>query len=230
MKIEKTSPKFQVASDKAILVLGHSERYKTGEYFASVLDKLNLFDEIDIFSLNKCAAALGRSSVQKAMENRTVITHSAGLMRVKKALQVIALNPPEPVPLIPLIKRGLIDIPRDHFESEEGAHSRTHLDIFMAGVELARSPITTLQTVHRISRGYSSTDRLVNGSEDFRAGRAMVHSELDAFGFAQLANMERAAQSGVTTVMLPNHHHNEALFAAEDTIKQLTPVIFPEEA
>lgn len=66
------------------------------------------------------------------------------------------------------------------------------------------------------------------GAEDFPAGRAIVHSEYDGFGFYDLADMERAASSGVTTLVLPNHYHNEVLFAPNRTIDLMTPAIFPE--
>lgn len=221
-----SGPAFQVESDKAFLVLGHSERLEVGNFLAKTLDERHIFAELDVISLNRAAAYVGRASLREAMKHRTVITHSAAIMRVPRALQIIAINPPEEVSLGQLLKRAN-EVVKDALVPEEGAHKTGLGDLAKAGLELARSPVVTVTTALGISRGYSSTERLAEGAEDFPAGWAMVHSEHDTFGFSNLCDLDRAAQAGVTTVVLPGHYHNEVLFAPNRTLDLLTPAIFP---
>lgn len=227
MSEDNSTTRFRIESDRAFIVLGNSERREFGEYIGRALDAMRIFEDIDVFTLNHSAAMLGRASIRKAMETRTVITHSAGILRIPKALQIVAINPPEPVPLGQLIKRAVFEVTKDSIDAEAGAPKTGTSDMLKAGLELARGPISTIVTAQRIARGYSATRRLIEGAEDFPAGRAMVHSELDAFGFAGLADSDRAARAGVTTIMLPGHYHNEMLFAPRRTFNQLTPEIFP---
>ena len=217
-------PEFQIESDKAMIVLGHSERKEYGEFIASALDERRVFEDIDVYTLNHCAAYLGRKSVREAMKSRTVITHSAGIMRVPQALQIIAINPPEPVSFGQLLRRAT-EVAKNPVVAEEGAPKTGIGDLAKAGFELVRSPIASATTCLRIARGYSATAHLATGHNAFRAGRAMVHSELDSFGFAELADMERAAMAGVTTVLLADHYHNEVFFAPRSTLDLLTPEI-----
>lgn len=148
-------------------------------------------------------------------------------MRVPAALQIIAINPPEQVSFVDLLKRAN-EITKDKFEKEVGSHKTGNGDLAAAGLQLLSSPIASLVTPHRISQGYSTVDRLSDGAEDFRAGRAIVHSQLDGFGFYDLADLDLAASNGVTTLVLPDHYHNEVIFAPNRTIDLMTPAIFPE--
>lgn len=152
-------PLFQVESDKAMIILGNSERDEVGDFLARTLDERGIFEDIDVYTLNHSAALLGRAAIQKAMETRTVITHSAGIMRVPKALQIVAINPPEPVPLGQLVKRAM-DVANDPIVPEVGAHQTGFMDMLKAGLEMARSPIVTAKTSLQIAGGYSSTERL----------------------------------------------------------------------
>jgi hypothetical protein len=226
MSIEHQGPKFTLESSRAVIVLGHSERLEVGQLLAETLDSRRFFEELDLVTLNRSAAILGRHALKEHMKRSTVITHSSGVMRIPCALQIVAINPPEPVSFIELVKRVQI-VAKDNIEAEPGAHARGLLDLFKAGIELARSPITSMVTPIRISRGYSTVKDLSGRGSDFRAGRAIVHSDSDNFGFARLADMYTASENGITAVKLLNHHHNELLFAPGRTIDALTPAIFP---
>ncbi len=219
-------PNFQIESDKAIVGLGHSERKHVGEFLARTIDELGIFRKIEIVTLNKSAGMIGRKALRRELESSFVIGHSAFITRVQRALQVVAINPPEPVSLINLAKRtkAVID---DPIRKEHGAHKTGIADMIGAGFELARSPLSSARTPIMISRGYSTIEQLVARANDFPAGRAVVHSALDSFGFADLADMDYASNNGVTTVVLPNHYHNEALFAPNRLVSLLTPAIFP---
>lgn len=231
-------PQFEIESDKAMIVLGFSERTRVGQLFAETLDGLGLFDEIDIVPLNKSVALYGRHALRKAMEERTVITHSAGILRVPRALQVIALNPPEQMPLPELIKRARVDVPAEPIIAEPGAHETGLGDMAGAGFELVRSPIVTARTALDIAHKFSTVERLTDtgATKDFPAGRAIIHSEYDAFRFTDLAGFGywaplgaiRAAKAGVSSVTIEGAYHNEVLFAPGRIIESLTPVIFPE--
>ena len=227
MSIESYGPRFQIESDKAFYLPGHSERKKTGEFMARTLVERGIFEDVEIVTLNRIASMIHRDALRREMLTRTVITHSAGIMRVPAALQVVAINPPEQVSFVDLLKRAN-EITKDKFEKEVGSHKTGYGDLAAAGLQLLGSPIASIVTPYRISQGYSTVDRLADGAEDFRGGRAIVHSQLDGFGFYDLADLDFAAVNGVTTLALPNHYHNEALFAAKRTIDLMTPAIFPE--
>lgn len=220
------SKEFQVESDRAFIVLGHSERRRVGEFFATKLDERGLFGEIDVITLNQAAAKLGRKALHGEMKLRTVITHSAGITRIPAALQIIAINPPEQVSLTELIKRAM-EIMNDPIVPEEGSHNTGFGDMIGAGFELVRSPASTIHTMSLIAKGYSAVRKLSGSANQFPGGRAIVHSELDGFGFSDLADKNLANMHGVTTITLPDHHHNEVLFAPGRTIDLMSPVIFP---
>ncbi len=234
MSSETLGPKFRLEASKAFVVLGHSERKRVGEFLAQSLDERRFFqniweevEDVEVITLNRSAAMINRAALAKEMRRRAVIAHSAGIMRIRGALQVIAFNPPEQVPFIELLKRAN-DIMADHIEKESGAHKGGILDMIGAGVELARSPLTTLVTPLRISRGYSTVDDLVGRYDDFPAGRAIVHSGRDSFRFQESADMQKAADDGISTVVIAEHYHMEALLAPNRTIDAITPFIFPE--
>ena len=227
MSIKSHGPHFQIESRKAFVIGGHSERSTTGEFLARTLLARGIFEEIEVVTLNRTASLIHRGALRREMLNRTVITHSAAIIRVPAALQIVAINPPEQVSFVDLLKRAN-EIIKDKFPIEEGAHKTGYGDLAAAGVQLLGSPVTSLVTPIRIAKGYSSVDRLVAGADDFPAGRAIVHSEFDGFGFYNLADMGRASSSGVTTLVLPNHYHGEVLFAPNRTIDLMTPAIFSE--
>jgi len=152
--------------------------------------------------------------------------HSAFITRVPRALQVVAVNSPEQVSLLNLAKRAKAVL-KDPVAKEPGAHKTGVRGLVGAGVELARSPVCSARTPLIISRGYSTAQQLASRVGDFPAGRAIVHSALDSFGFADLADMDYAGANGVTTVVLPDHYHNEVLFAPNRFVELLTPAIFP---
>lgn len=150
-------------------------------------------------------------------------------MYVDSGLQIIAFNPPEPVPTGTLIKRGLVDIGQEDIRDKQpGSHKTGLLDMVQAGLQLVTSPVSSARTIGGIGSGYSSTRKLAWATEQFPAGRAIVHSELDAFQFPKGANLEAAALYGVSTAVIPNHWHNEILFAPNRTLTAVMPHILPE--
>ncbi len=222
-------PKFEFASDRAIIALGHSERKMVGEKWASEIDNLDIFEDIDVVTINRLDRLRDSSLLKSVMKKSTVFGHSAASTRIDEALQFVAINPPEPASTLDLLKAAS-KIANDPIEPEVGSHKTGLLDLLGAGLELADSPTSSISTIRRISGGYSAVEDLIaKGEKSFPEGRAIVHSELDGFGFSELANMHRAAGNGITAVEIPNHYHNEVLFAPKKTIGLLTPSIFPEQ-
>lgn len=229
---------FTLESDKAILVLGHSERKKTGELWAKEIDERNYFDDIDVLTLNAFDTKMrgtGRVALLDVLARSTAITHSAGAQRVIEASQhrrlhqIVAFNGSEQTSYRQQI-RSAMAIGSDPMSerSEPGAHEIDILDRMGAGLQIASSPISTARTMAGIKNGFSTSRRLAVAGRDFPAGRALVHSELDGFGFPNGANNEFARIMGVTVEELPDHYHNEVLFAPGRTMDMLTPTIFPE--
>lgn len=227
MNTPERQSSFQIESDRAVIVLGHSERKEVGQLWGEALDARGIFEDIDVITLNRAAAVIGRASLKEHLKIASVFTHSAGITRVDQALQVVAINPPEPVSFFELMKRA-VSVGNDPVTKEPGGHKTGPVDLAMAGVELARSPTSTLVTPLMIARGYSTVEQLCAREQDFPAGRAIVHAELDGFGFADNANLEIARHSGVTTMLLPNEYHNGILFAPHGIMDLMTPAILPD--
>ncbi|MDQ3094146.1 MAG: hypothetical protein M3Q70_03150 [bacterium] len=224
-------PKFNIESDTALIVLGTSERKETGELFARTLDARKIFEKVDVVTLNRAAAVLGRKALQEQMKRSTVITHSAGITRVREALQVIAINAPEHVSFFQLLKRAS-EVTKDPVTKEPGSHQTGLGDMAQAGLELLRSPISTVVTPTRIARGYSTSQRLMHGKLDFPAGRALVHTFPDTFGFIDAVNESVTTDyslpnSGVSYLAVPDQYHNDILFSPGRSIDAMTPFIFP---
>lgn len=227
MNYTAKGPKFELASDELFIVGGNSERKEVMDFFASKLDERRLFEDINVVTLNRLDTKLGRGALFAAFRESTVLSHSSGLTRVPRALQIIAMNPPEPITIRQQIERAS-EIVNDQVVKEPGHHKTGSADMLKAGLQLAGSPISTFRTMSTIKHGYSGSNRLIGGVQDFPAGRALVHSDQDGFGFAELADMDVAASCGVTTLMLHGHHHNEYMFAPDLTIDLMTPTIFPD--
>ena len=224
--INHLGPNFEIASDELIIIGGHSERKEALRFLAETIGNLGLFKDITIKTINNLDTKHSRGAIYEGMKKSTVMGHSAALTRVPAALQIIAINRPEQLDYRNEIKCA-IGITRDVIDKEEGAHKTGSIDMLMAGIQMFGSPISSVRTMRLINSGFSATKRLAEGEVDFPAGRALVHSELDGFGFAANANMQLAASCGVTTLLLPEHHHNEVLFAPQRTIDMMTPSIFP---
>ncbi len=223
-------PEFTIESSEAVIVLGHSEREQVGLAWATALDETGLFSGVEIVTTNRLDSRLGRTALRGLFEGGVAFTHSAGEMRVPNALQLVAHNPPEQTSWKDLLKRAA-DIGKDRIEKEADAHKTGKSDLAKAGLQLAGSPITSFRTIAQIHSGHSSVESLVNRRQngEFLAGVAIVHSELDGFGFQLAADMVRASEEGITTLILPGHKHNEVLFAPRRTIDLMTPAIFPVE-
>lgn len=223
------TPGFNIESDHAVIVLGHSERLGVGQFWAEELDRRDLFEEIDVVTLNKTAAMIGRSSLRSHLKRSTVFTHSAGITRVNEALQVVTLNPPEPVAGLRELIRRATTIINDPIEAETGAAKTGILDTALAGCELMRSPLSTLVTMYKIGLGgYSTVRELSEREADFPAGRAIVHSELDGFGFCESADMVSAENAGIVTVTVSQDaYHNSILYTPRKVLDAMTPAILP---
>ncbi len=229
MGIEVAGPKFQIEADYAFILPGVSERREVCEYAASTLDQLRIFRDIQIVPFSERERYI-KASLLNALKISLAVTHSAGIIALRQALQVVAINPPEHVTMPQLVKRAMFDVPNEQIVAEEGAHERNFADRAKALLEMVRSLRITARETLAIANGYSAVEHLAAGAENFPAGRAIVHSEFDMYGFADLADMKRAADADITTVMLPEFYHNDFLFRPQAMTELLTPVIFPEVA
>lgn len=223
-------PQVTFESDRAVAILGHSERREVGELWENTLERSGLFPrDIEVRTLNRSADPIGRLALRSLLKDSVLFTHSAGMTRVRQALQIVAFNSPESV----ATKRELIDcavaIGKDEMINEPGCHETGFMDYAKAGLQLITSPFTTYRTMDMITNGYSTVDRLVNGAEDFPAGRAMVHTMRDGFGFAEkaFARLDELTDADVSSAWLPNYHHNELLFAPAHVIEETRGHIFP---
>lgn len=225
MHAQVSGPEFNIASDRLFIVGGNSERKEVLEPFARVIDSRGIFEKIDLITLNNLDGRSGRS-IKQLMLVATVLGHSAAATRIKKARQFIAVNPPEQLDYRDQIKCAM-DVGNDPIDKEMDTYKTGTLDLVKAGLQLVGSPLSTARTMHMIDEGFSGSSLLIRGAQDFPEGRAMVHSELDGFRFAQNAGLEAAALAGVTTLLLPGHYHNEMLLAPSRTVDLMTPVIFP---
>ena len=225
-------PQFTIESDAAVIVLGHSERKSIGRFWAEELDQRGIFETIDVVTLNRAAAMIGRASLRDHLKRATVFTHSAGITRVDKALQVIAINPPEPVDGFRELIRRAMTITKDPIEAEAGASKTGLVDLALAGFEQLRSPISTFVTMHKIGiGGYSTVRELSLRGHDFPAGRAIVHSESDGFGFCESAELTIAEMAGVVTLTVSEDaYHNSVLYTPRRIMDEMTPTILPQPA
>lgn len=230
MKIAHAGPDFQITTDSAVIALGHSERKEVGQYWGEVLGELGVFNRVEIVTTNMLDSKLGRKAIESLFEPSTAFSHSAGVIRVPNAAQLVAHNPVEPLPIVEALIRADM-VTRDKIEKEVGAHKTGLSDLAKAGLELIGSPVTTVDTILRLDRGYSATRDLIQRQDrgEFQEGIAMIHSLEDVFGFPDVSKINEASSSGITSVLIPEHKHAEVLFAPRRTVELLTPVIFPEQ-
>jgi hypothetical protein len=230
-------PVFQVESNEAILLMGNSERKSTGQFLADTLVDQGVFDDIFIFTANESDTWAGRKALRSGLKTKTGLSHSIGAKYLldaleetgDTALQVVAFNAPEPTKILKQIWLASTKVTGEKIDKETGAEHTGNKAAWEALKEMTTGFSTTRKTMSSIARGFSGTQRLIDAARAnvFSAGQVMVHSEHDAFGFAQMADLGRAASAGVTTVMLSDHFHNEVLYAPGRTIDRLTPAVFP---
>lgn len=225
-EVEVAGPGFTIESDRVFIGLGNSERKETGEGLAQAYQELGIFTHIDIVTLNEMAGLATRKALREEAKKRLLTPHSEGVTRVPAALQIVAFNPPEPTTLRDLAARAKA-VTQEKIPKESTAWQSGPKDMFLAGKELASSPFTSARTPLMIARGFSTVEYLADRAESFPAGRAIVHSDMDVFGFQNAACLNYAAEKGITTVMLPNHWHMSALLEPRRTVGLLTPTIFP---
>lgn len=217
--------RFEVVSDEVLVVLGNSERAKTGELIGRTLVRHNYFKLAHIATLNQMDSKSKKGKEFRAMApDMTVITHSAGIQYVDEALQIIAVNPPEQRRYVELLK-GSIRMVKDPIIDEPGAHERNFADMVGATVEFLGSPITSVRTVTGIARGFSAVEHLINHAEAFPEGRAIIHSSRDAFDFQNHADLEKAERNGITTQAIGGFH-TEFLFAPLGTMREIQQCIY----
>lgn len=222
------TPTLEIASDRAIVLLGHTERHATGELLERTLLRHGLFSSITLATINDLDTRSKKGKDLKAMmRDMSVISHSASIEYVEEALQVVAFNPPEKTSTVQLFVRAG-KILRDKVEKEPGVHKGGLSDKLGAGFEFIRGPITSARTIRTIAKGYSTVEHFIAGADNFPGGTAIIHSGNDSFGFQHLADLNRAREAGIAVKVLDNHHHNELLFAPKRTMAAVTDVIeFP---
>lgn len=219
---------FEIVSDDVLVVLGNSERSKTGELIGRTLARHNYFKNVHIATLNTMDSRTKRGKDARAKAaSMTVITHSAGIQYVDEALQIIAINPPEHRRYFELLK-GSMRMVKDPIADEPGAHERNFADMIGAAIEFLGSPITSARTVTGIARGFSTVEHLINHADAFPHGRAIIHCSQDAFGFQNHADLERAELNGITTQTIDGFH-TEFLFAPLRTMRDIQQrIYFPQ--
>lgn len=231
-------PQFQPQSNEAILLLGNSERFSTGQFLANTLVERKIFEDVFIFTVNDADTPAGQRALASGLETRVAVSHSIGGAYIldtlrdtgTRGLQLIATNPVEPLSRFQQAKRVAVDFKKEKFDKEPGAEYTGKKGQKEAIKEMARGFPTTLKTMSKIAGGFSTTQRMIEAARDglFPAGQAIIHSELDRFGFATMADLGRVAQHGITAVLLHGHEHNEILYASASTIALSTPHVFPE--
>lgn len=237
-KVTTYGPQFQPESNEAILVLGNSERFSTGQFLADTLVKRKIFEDVFVLTVNDTDTSAGQRTLASGLQTRVGLGHSVGSAyildtlrdRGTTGLQMIATNPVEPISRLKQVKRVVYDFGKEKFDKEPGAEYTGKKAQIDALKELARGFPTTMKTMSKIARGFSTTERMIDATQNgiFPAGQAMIHSELDRFKFAAMADLGRVARYGITGVMLHEHEHNEILYAPASTIVLSTPHVFPE--
>lgn len=234
MSVQVFGPKFELQTDSVVLIQGNTERRQVGEPLLRTLDRTGLFPRnIEAFTINEAGGRFSPNSrrLRSLFDISLVIGRSAASIYVPNALQILAFNSPEPIPTrLEVLKRGA-KVGGDEIEKEPDTYKTGPWDLTKALAQVAVSPITSYRTINAIASGYSTSRRLIEGAEDFPAGRAMVHGMEDGFGFAASAydHVSELTEAGVTTVWIPEVSHNEILLAPGRVLENLRGNIFPSD-
>ncbi len=157
---------------------------------------------------------------EAAMSERLVVTHSAGIMAVNKAAEIIALNAPEPTRLRTTV-RGATVIAFDKAVGKEAGISSGGL--LEPVLEVARHPLINAKIPLAI-RKFSSSQKLIDNADAFPGGRSLFATEQDQFGFARPEAIARANDNGVFARMLQGKH-NHAMFQPKDMMSQIATAL-----
>ena len=230
-------PHMAIETDRAAIALGNSERSEVGEALANALIEVG-FENVETFTLNQLA--IGGSAVRDYFRGSFAISHSHGIARMPNALQVLAFNPSRELPYLESILRAQM-VGEDPVDKEPEAHETGIVDLLKAGLELARSPRTTLATMRDLNNGFNGTMSVISrrSEGEFPAGSAMVHSFGDKFGFPNWGDMMLSARVGITTGLLygddtdnpgEGAYHNGLLFAPRTHLDAIRPIVeFPTD-
>jgi len=146
-----------------------------------------------------------------------VITHSAGILAVHNAAEVIALNGPEPTKLTQTIK-GAAKIAFDKdVITEEGIIVGGMLE---PALELARHPIHNVKIPFKV-RHFSTARHLISYADGFVNGRSLFTTDQDQFGFTRPEVTDFASVNGIFAKILLGKH-NHAMFQPRDMLRQIT--------
>ncbi len=222
---------FEIASERAVLGLGHSERTEVGLFMARTMMNFGLFKTVDVVTINDLVNPRFTDEISGMMAECCVVTHSAFPVHMDRIegpiLQILAFNPPESTP-IKRLAQGASVVAKDVFLKEAGHHQTGLSDLAKAGVELMRRPMTSIETVRRIANGFSTLEYLMEHKDQFTQGRAVVHSSGDNFGFQKGFDFLRAEDDGILTMFIEgNHRHNQVLFSPKHTLRLLPLVRKP---
>ncbi len=204
----------------AIIVPGFSEFERCAEPLAEALTSgpYALAGSAEIVCLSD--ALDNPERYEKAFKGNLVVTHSAGLLAVNRALEVIALNPPEPTTLRKTIKGANAVNSSKNEGIEEGIVVG---GIFEVAKELGRHPVISAKIPLAI-RTFSSAQHLVDRAASFVNGRSLFYTDQDQFGFTRPEVVDYANQNGIFARILQGEH-NHAMFQPKDMLRQVTLAI-----
>jgi hypothetical protein len=157
-------------------------------------------------SLTLAEALKNIDALNHETPRRIVVVHSAGMMAVREAGLVVALNGAEPTPLGKTIWGGIKVATNSAIGREEYANEPR---LTSGIIEVLRHP-STLAIPLRV-RKFSTVQTLIRGSASFPDGRVYLPSEDDEFGFGSNGEVDLANRHGVTAQMLEGWHNQHLL-------------------
>lgn len=203
-------------SKSAIIVPGFSEFTRSAEALAYELTKgpFALMSDVDIVPVTD--ALDNPLKYDKVFKDRFVVTHSAGILAVNAADQIMVLNGPEPTTLRKTLKASIAVNSDPNEGTEEGIVIG---GMFEAAKELARHPIINARIPFTI-RTFSTVLKLQGRPEAFPNGRMLFATDEDQYGFTSHGLIQYANERGIFARML-HGKHNHPMFQPRDTLRQV---------
>lgn len=153
----------------------------------------------------------------KEAQNRIVIAHSAGMMAIRRAGIVIAINGAEPTPFLMAVRGALRLSTKSNTEPDFDHVIATGLSDGLREVMLHPSQLITVPL--RL-RAFSTLQRLTESNTSFPDGRVYLPTEHDEFGFGSHGEVEVALEHGIVARMLPGYH-NQPLQRPQEGAKDI---------
>lgn len=176
------------------MVLGWGETPDLAEPLAYEFTKGEhaIIDDIsDIFTVADVMA--DPESYRRLFNESLVITHSAGIMAVESAAQIMTLSGVEPTRLPRVAQGALMSGFIFNQHSEPGISKPPFISI---AKEIARHPYINAKIIHDIG-GFSTAKHLSLSADRFPEGRMMFTYAGDEYGFTRMDTMLFALAHGV---------------------------------